>query len=128
MRDVYGYVRVSSFDQNKDWQMVSMHGAWVPEEHIFVDKQFGKDFERPNYKQLVERLQTGDLLYILRIDRLGRNYKDIQDQWRILTKEIGIDIYVINIKKRQAQGIAAAKARGMQFGVQKRRFPMILKL
>ena len=151
MGNIYGYVRVSSFDQNEDRQMVAMHNAGVPEDYIFMDKQSGKDFERPNYKRMVELLQARDLLYILSIDRLGRNYKDIQDQWRILTKEIGVDICVIdmplldtrsgkdlmgtfiadlvlqilsfvaqsereNIKKRQAQGIAAAKARGVRFG------------
>lgn len=151
MGKIYGYVRVSSFDQNEDRQMVAMHNAGVPEDHIFMDKQSGKDFDRPNYKRLVERLQAGDLLYILSIDRLGRNYEEIQNQWRILTKEIGIDICVIdmplldtrngkdlmgtfiadlvlqilsfvaqsereNIKKRQAQGIAAAKLRGVRFG------------
>ena len=151
MGNVYGYVRVSSFDQNEDRQMVAMHDAGVSEDHIFLDKQSGKDFERPNYKKMVEELQARDLLYILSIDRLGRNYKDIQDQWRIPTKEIGVDICVIdmplldtrngkdlmgtfiadlvlqilsfvaqsereNIKKRQAQGIAAAKARGVRFG------------
>ena len=151
MGNIYGYVRVSSFDQNEDRQMVAMHDAGVSEDHIFMDKQSGKDFERPEYKRMVEKLQAGDLLYILSIDRLGRNYKDIQNQWRILTKEIGIDICVIdmplldtrngkdlmgtfiadlvlqilsfvaqsereNIKKRQAQGIAAAKARGVRFG------------
>ena len=151
MGNVYGYVRVSSFDQNEDRQMVAMHNAGVPEDYIFMDKQSGKDFERPNYKRMVELLQARDLLYILSIDRLGRNYKDIQDQWRILTTEIGIDICVIdmplldtrngkdlmgtfiadlvlqilsfvaqsereNSKKRPAQGIAAAKARGVRFG------------
>ena len=86
MGNVYGYVRVPSFDQNEDWQMVAMHDAGVPEEHIFLDKQYGKDFERPAYKRMVERLQAEDLLYIMSIDRLGRNYKEIQDQWWILTK------------------------------------------
>lgn len=123
----------------------------VPEANIYLDKQPGKDFDRPQYKEMVEKLCSGDLLYILSIDRLGRNYEDIQKQWRILTKEIGIDICVIdmplldtrngkdlmgtfivdlvlqilsfvaqserdNIRKRQAEGIAAAKLRGIQFG------------
>ncbi len=148
---VYGYIRVSSTDQNEDRQLVAMRARSVPPENIFIDKQSGKDFDRPEYKRMVEKLRQGDLLYILSIDRLGRNYEEIQNQWRILTKEIGIDICVIdmplldtrhnkdfmgtfiadlvlqilsfiaqnerdNIKKRQAQGIAAAKARGMQFG------------
>ncbi len=151
MNNVYGYVRVSSIDQNENRQMLEMEKAKVPKENIYIDKQSGKDFERPNYKKLVKKLKAGDLLYVLSIDRLGRNYNDIQEQWRILTKEIGIDICVIdmplldtrngkdlmgtfiadlvlqilsfvaqsereNIKKRQAQGIAAAKARGVRFG------------
>ena len=149
--NVYGYARVSSTDQNEDRQMVSLHGAGVPEKNIFVDKQSGKDFERQNYRSMVEKLEAGDLLYILSIDRLGRNYEEIQRQWRILTKEIGVDICVLdmalldtrngkdlmgafiadlvlqilsfvaqsereNIRKRQAEGIAAAKARGVRFG------------
>ena len=165
---IYGYVRVSSTDQNEDRQMIAMREKAVPHGNIFVDKQSGKDFnrpqylamkdkqsgkdfERPEYKKLVKRLKNGDLLYVLSIDRLGRNYEEIQRQWRILTKEIGIDICVIdmplldtrngkdlmgtfiadlvlqilsfvaqnereNIKKRQAEGIAAAKRRGVRFG------------
>ncbi len=97
MGNVYGYVRVSSFDQNEDRQMVAMHDAGVPEKSIYIDKLSGKDFERPNYKRLVEWLQSGDLLYILSIDRLGRNYEEIQTQWQILTKEIGVDICVIDM-------------------------------
>lgn len=148
---IYGYVRVSSVDQNEDRQLVAMAKAKILAKNIYLDKQSGKDFERPQYKKLVRRLKAGDLLYILSIDRLGRNYEDIQKQWRILTKEIGVDICVIdmplldtrngkdlmgtfiadlvlqilsfvaqsereNIKKRQAQGIAAAKAKGVKFG------------
>ena len=151
MGNVYGYVRVSSIDQNEDRQLVVMDENNVPKGNVYIDKQSGKDFERPQYKKLVKKLKAGDLLYILSIDRLGRNYEDIQKQWRILTKEIGIDICVIdmplldtrngkdlmgtfiadlvlqilsfvaqsereNIKKRQAQGIAAAKAKGVKFG------------
>ena len=147
----YGYVRVSSTDQNKDRKMVELHRLGVDDEHIFMDKQSGKDFERPQYKQMVEQLKPGDLLYVLSIDRLGRNYDEIQKQWRIVTKEIGADICVIdmplldtrrskdllgtfvadlvlqvlsfaahnerdNIRKRQAEGIAAAKARGVHLG------------
>ena len=150
MLKIYGYVRVSSADQNEDRQMIAMQAAGVPEENVFMDKQSGKDVDRPNYKRLVRRLREGDLLYILSIDRLGRNYEEIQNQWRVLTKEKGIDIVVIDmplldtrrgkdlmgtfiadlvlqilsfvaqserekIKERQAQGIAAAKARGVRF-------------
>ena len=151
MGNVYGYVRVSSIDQNEDRQLIVMDENSVPSKNVYIDKQSGKDFERPQYKKLVKKLKAGDLLYILSIDRLGRNYEDIQKQWRILTKDIGIDICVIdmplldtrngkdlmgtfiadlvlqilsfvaqsereNIKKRQAQGIAAAKAKGVKFG------------
>lgn len=148
---VYGYARVSSADQNENRQLIALAEANVPSERIFVDKQSGKDFDRPQYKKLTEQLKRGDLLYVLSIDRLGRNYDEIQNQWRILTKEIGIDICVIdmplldtrqskdllgtfvadlvlqvlsfaahnerdNIRKRQAEGIAAAKARGVHMG------------
>lgn len=148
---VYGYVRVSSFDQNEERQMIELRNKNVSENNIYKDKQSGKDFDRPQYKRLIKKLKKGDLLYILSIDRLGRNYEEIQKQWRLLTKEIGIDIYVIdmplldtrqgkdlmgtfiadlvlqilsfvaqnereNIRKRQAQGIAAAKKRGIKFG------------
>ena len=148
---VYGYVRVSSTDQNEERQMIALAEVNVPSAHIFMDKQSGKDFDRPQYKKLVKRLRRGDLLYVLSIDRLGRNYDEIQNQWRILTKEIGIDVCVIdmplldtrrskdllgtfvadlvlqvlsfaahnerdNIRKRQAEGIAAAKARGVHMG------------
>ncbi len=150
-KNIYGYVRCSSTDQNEDRQMIALREASVPEKNIFMDKQSGKDFDRPSYKKLVQGLKAGDILYILSIDRLGRNYEEIQNQWRILTKEIGIDICVLdmplldtrngkdlmgtfiadlvlqilsfvaqsereNIKKRQAEGIAAAKARGVRFG------------
>lgn len=148
---VYGYVRVSAIDQNESRQIIAMQNANVPKENIFIDKQSGKDFERPQYLKLTRILAAGDLLYILSIDRLGRNYEEIQNQWRILTKEIGTDICVIDmplldtrngkdlmgtfiadlvlqilsfvaeseresIRKRQEQGIAAAKARGVKFG------------
>lgn len=151
MNDVYGYVRVSSIEQNEARQMVALKKAGVSDSHIFMDKQSGKDFHRTNYKRLVSQLQEGDLLYIMSIDRLGRNYVEIQNQWRMLTKEIGIDICVIdmplldtrngkdlmgtfiadlvlqilsfvaenereNIRKRQEQGIVAAKKRGVRFG------------
>ncbi len=155
---IYGYVRVSSTDQNEDRQMVALKEACVDERNIFMDKQSGKDFNRPNYKKLVRKLKAGDLLYILSIDRLGRNYEEILKQWRILTKEIGIDICVLdmplldtrngkdlmgtfiadlvlqilsfvaqsereNIKKRQAEGIAAAKAKGVKFGRPEKEVP-----
>lgn len=151
MATVFGYIRVSSTDQNEDRQVLALRENAVPERNIFMDKRSGKDFRRPQYQKLVRRLRSGDLLYVLSIDRLGRNYEEIQAQWRILTKEIGIDICVIdmplldtrrgkdlmgtfiadlvlqilsfvaenereNIKKRQAEGIAAAKARGVVFG------------
>ena len=98
MSKIYGYVRVSSADQNEDRQMIEMQRVGVPPENIFIDKQSGKNFERPNCKRLVRRLKEGDLLYILSIDRLGRNYEEIQNQWRILTKEKGIDIVVVDMQ------------------------------
>ena len=151
MGEVYGYVRVSTADQNEDRQMIAMHENKVPDKHIYMDKLSGKDFNRPQYQKLLKKLKPGDLLYLMSIDRLGRNYEEIQNQWRILTKEIGVDIRVIdmplldtttckdlmgtfiadlvlqilsfvaqnereNIKKRQAQGIAAAKAKGVHMG------------
>lgn len=147
----YAYVRVSSIDQNEDRQMIEMEKLNILKKNIYIDKQSGKNFERPEYKKLVKKLKEGDLLYILSIDRLGRNYEEIQNQWRILTKKKKIDICVIdmplldtrngrdlmgtfiadlvlqilsfvaqnereNIKKRQQQGIAAAKAKGVRFG------------
>lgn len=151
MGKVYGYIRVSSTDQNEDRQRIALSEVGVEEKNIYVEKLSGKDFNRPQYKKLVRHMKSGDLLYILSIDRLGRNYAEIQNQWRVLTKEIGIDICVIdmplldtrtckdlmgtfiadlvlqilsfvaqsereNIKKRQAQGIAAAKAKGVHMG------------
>ena len=147
----YGYVRVSSLDQNEDRQIIELQKKNIPEKNIYMDKLSGKNFERPAYKRLFKKLKQGDLLYIMSIDRLGRNYVEIQEQWRILTKEKGIDIVVLdmplldtrtgkdlmgtfisdlvlqllsfvaqnereNIRKRQEQGIAAAKARGVRFG------------
>lgn len=147
----YAYIRVSSLDQNEARQLRVMEELKIPKENIYIDKQSGKDFQRQNYQKLIKELKTGDLLYILSIDRLGRNYKEIQNQWRYLTEEKGIDICVIdmplldtrqykdllgtfisdlvlqvlsfvaeserdNIRKRQAQGIAAAKAKGVRFG------------
>ena len=94
---IYGYIRVSSTDQNEERQLVAMRAAQVPEKNVYMDKQSGKDFDRPQYKRLVKKLKPGDLLYILSIDRLGRNYEEIQNQWRILTKEKGIDIAVLDM-------------------------------
>ena len=93
----YGYVRVSSVDQNEERRLAALCERRVPAKNIFKDKQSGKDFERPQYKRMVGKLKAGDLLYILSIDRLGRNYEEIQNQWRILTKEIGADICVIDM-------------------------------
>ena len=93
----YGYIRVSTKDQNEDRQTKAMKDANVPEENIFLDKQSGKDFNREQYKKMLEKMKQGDLLYILSIDRLGRNYEEIQNQWRVLTKELGIDICVIDM-------------------------------
>ena len=92
----YGYIRVSSRDQNEDRQLTALK-AWVTPENIYMDKQSGKDFNRPQYKKLVRRLKKDDLLYVKSIDRLGRNYEEIQNQWRILTKEKGIDIVVLDM-------------------------------
>ena len=147
----YGYIRVSSTDQNEDRQLISMQELNISKDQIFIDKQSGKDFNRPKYIELLKKLKAGDLLYIKSIDRLGRNYEEIQNQWRILTKEKKIDIVVLdmelldtrreknllgtfiadmvlqllsfvaqnereNIRKRQTEGIAAAKLRGVRFG------------
>ena len=147
----YGYIRVSTTDQNEDRQLDAMTVLGLPAEHIFIDKLSGKNFNRPAYQALIAQLKPGDLLYIQSIDRLGRNYEDIQTQWRILTKDKGVDIAVLdmplldtrqgkdlmgtfiadlvlqilsfvaqnereNIRNRQAQGIAAAKTRGVRFG------------
>ena len=95
--NTYGYIRVSSTDQNEDRQILALRSVDIPAENIYMDKQSGKDFNRPQYRQLVERLRPDDLLYVQSIDRLGRSYEDIQVQWRILTKEIGADICVIDM-------------------------------
>lgn len=97
MTNTYGYVRVSSTDQNEDRQIIALSACEIPEKNIYIDKQSGKDFERPQYKKLIHKLKSGDLLYIMSIDRLGRNYEEIQMQWRILTKAIGIDICVLDM-------------------------------
>jgi DNA invertase Pin-like site-specific DNA recombinase len=93
----YGYIRVSSTDQHEDRQLLSMREQDIPDTNIFIDKISGKNFERPAYKELANLLQSGDLLFIHSIDRLGRNYEEIQTQWRILTKEKGVDIVVLDM-------------------------------
>ena len=97
MSNTYGYVRVSSQDQNEERQLIALHEKLVDSKMIYIDKQSGKDFDRPQYKMMLKELKAGDLLYVLSIDRLGRNYEEIQRQWRSLTKEIGIDICVIDM-------------------------------
>ena len=92
---IYGYVRVSSQEQNEDRQLIAMAEAGVARGNIFMDKQSGKDFERPNYKKLIKRLRPGDTLIIKSIDRLGRNYEEIQNQWRFITKEKKVDMLLI---------------------------------
>lgn len=151
MGNVYGYVRVSSKDQNEDRQVITMREMQVPGENIFIDKQSGKDFNRPQYKKMLRKVKENDLIYIKSIDRLGRNYDEILEQWKVITKDKRVDLYVIdmplldtrreknllgtfisdlvlallsyvaeneraNIHQRQAEGIAAAKARGVHFG------------
>ncbi len=151
MNNIYGYVRVSCADQNEDRQLLALRQVGVVPQNIFADKQSGKDFDRPNYKKLLRKLKSGDLLYVLSIDRLGRNYSEILEQWRILTKEKAVDICVLdmplldtrngrdllgtfiadlvlqilsfvaqnereNIRRRQAEGIAAARLKGVRFG------------
>lgn len=153
---IYGYVRVSSQEQNLARQVIEMKKVGV--EKIYEDKQSGKDFNRPQYRELYHNLKSGDVLYILSLDRLGRNYEEIQNQWRLITKQKGADIVVIdmpildtrkhkdllgtfiadlilqvlayvahteraNIHERQAQGIAAAKARGVKFGRPRKDLP-----
>lgn len=157
-QNTYGYVRVSTREQNEDRQLLAMAGLSIPKKNIFLDRQSGKDFERPEYKRLVRKLKPEDVLYVKSIDRLGRNYEEILEQWRILTKEKQIDIVVMdmplldtrrgkdlmgtflsdivlqilsfvaeneryNIRQRQAEGIAAAKAKGVRFGRPSRPLP-----
>ncbi len=93
----YGYVRVSSLDQNEDRQILALKSIGIDEQHIYIDKLSGKDFERPNYKRLLKRIKDGDIIYVLSIDRLGRNYEEIQNQWRHITKEKKADIVVIDM-------------------------------
>ena len=147
--NIYGYIRVSSRDQNEDRQLIALKEVGVSDKNIYLDKQSGKDFNRPQYKKLLRTLKKDDLLYIKSIDRLGRNYEEILQQWRVLTKEKGIDIVVLdmplldtrrgkdlmgtflsdivlqvlsfvaenernNIRQREAEEIAAAKAKGVR--------------
>ncbi len=94
---VFGYIRVSTREQNEDRQRIALHELGLADHQIFLDKQSGKDFDRPQYHRLLKKLRPGDLLYIKSIDRLGRNYEEIQNQWRILTKEKGIDICIVDM-------------------------------
>jgi DNA invertase Pin-like site-specific DNA recombinase len=158
MTKIYGYIRVSSRDQNENRQQIAMKELEIPAKNIFMDKQSGKDFERPQYQKMIRKMKKDDLLYVKSIDRLGRNYGEILEQWRLLTKEKGIDIVVLDmplldtrrgkdlmgtflsdivlqvlsfvaenertdIRKRQAEGIAAAKAKGVRFGRPPRPLP-----
>jgi len=93
----YAYIRVSTADQNEDRQIIALNDLNIPSENVYTDKQSGKDFDRPAYQTLLKKLKQGDLLYVLSIDRLGRNYEDIQSQWRIITKDKGVDIVVIDM-------------------------------
>ena len=97
MGNIYGYVRVSTREQNEDRQLIALHESGVLQKNIYMDKQSGKDFNRPQYKKLLKKIKPGDLLYIKSIDRLDRNYEEIQNQWRIITKEKSADIYVIDM-------------------------------
>jgi Site-specific recombinases, DNA invertase Pin homologs len=97
MGSTYGYVRVSTREQNEDRQMIAMGENRVPRKNIFLDKQSGKDFERPMYKKMLKKLKADDLLYIKSIDRLGRNYEEVLEQWRILTKEKKVDVVVLDM-------------------------------
>ena len=96
--NLYSYIRVSTRDQNEDRQLIALRELEIPEKNIFIDKQSGKDFNRPQYKRLVRKLKKDDLLYIKSIDRLGRNYEEILQQWRIITKDKGVDIVVLDMR------------------------------
>jgi len=155
---IFGYVRVSTREQNIDRQQDALEPLGIPKGNLYVDKQSGKDFDRPAWRRLMKRLKPGDLLYVKSIDRLGRDYCEIIEQWRIITKERQADIRVIdmplldttygkdllgtfiadltlqvlsfvaqmereNIRQRQAEGIASAKARGVRFGRKKKELP-----
>lgn len=157
-KKMYGYMRVSTREQKEDRQRIALLEMGVPKNRIYIDKLSGKNFERPQYKRLLKKLDADSVLFVKSIDRLGRNYKDLNEQWRIITKEKGADIVVIdmplldtrreknllgtlisdivlallsyvaenermNIKQRQVEGIAAAKARGVKFGRPPRTIP-----
>lgn len=159
MGEIYGYVRVSSIDQNESRQRLAMQEYSIAEQRIYTDKISGKDFQRPQYQAMLKRLKPGDQLCITSIDRLGRNYEEIQTQWRILTKDRKVDIFVLdmplldtrrdkdllgtfiadlvlqvlsfvaqnereNIRRRQADGIAAAKVNGVRFGREPKPLPL----
>ena len=148
---MYGYMRVSTREQNEDRQRIALSDNGVPDEQIYMDRQSGKDFDRTQYKRMLQKLDHNSVLFVKSIDRLGRNYAELNEQWRIITKEKGADIVVIdmplldtrreknllgtlisdivlallsyvaeneriNIRQRQAEGIAAARARGVRFG------------
>lgn len=155
----YGYIRVSTKDQNEDRQRIAMQEAGISDRQIYLDKQSGKDFDRPAYKRLMRKLKPGDVLFVKSIDRLGRNYEEIQEQWRIITREKKVCIVVLdmplldtrksgkdltgifvadivlqilsyvaqtereNTRQRQAEGIAAAKLRGVRFGRPRKAIP-----
>lgn len=158
MSMTYGYARVSTKDQNEARQLIAMHAFGIDDKHIFMDRQSGKDFNRPQYLRLIRRLRAGDTLVIKSIDRLGRNYNEIIEQWRIITKEKQVGIVVLDmplldtrqgrdltgtliadivlqllsyvaqterefIRTRQAEGIAAAKAKGVRFGARPKERP-----
>ena len=151
MKNVYGYVRVSTREQNVERQLISLEKAGLPPANIFIDRQSGKDFHRPAYQRMIKKLTAGDVVVTKSIDRLGRNYEEIKEQWRMLTKELGADIIIQdmplldttksrdllgnfisdivlqllsfvaenernNIRTRQAEGIEAARKRGVKFG------------
>ncbi|MBR2896159.1 MAG: recombinase family protein [Oscillospiraceae bacterium] len=97
MLSIYGYIRVSSCDQNEERQIIALRNVGVDESRMFLDKQSGKDFERPNYKKMLRKLKKDDVLYIKSIDRLGRNYEEILQQWSSLTKKKGVDIVVLDM-------------------------------
>lgn len=159
MSNTFGYIRVSSKDQNEARQLAALAEYHIPRSRLFIDKQSGKDFARPAYQKLLRRIKKSDVLFVKSIDRLGRNYDEILEQWRILTKKIGADVVILdmplldtrargedltgtfiadlvlqilsyvaqtereNIRQRQAEGIAAAKARGVKFGREKKPLP-----
>lgn len=158
MGEMFGYIRVSSTDQNETRQWLALRARSIARERIFTDKVSGRDFQRPRYKAMLRRMKPGDLLCVTSLDRLGRDYEEIQQQWRLLTQQKKVDILVLdmplldtrqqkdllgtfiadlvlqilsfvaqneweNIRRRQAEGIAAAKRQGVQFGRNPRPLP-----